>query len=575
MPQLNYGTGNHVVSVGERWINILITVAGAQGGNGGSDGGNPGGTRGYGRRATFRLEGSNTAATGVARTLYLYVGSQGGNGYGCVSNSGAGGGGSSSVASGGSGGRTGPQGCSGGGGGGGGATGVYDSYSNMYIILAGAGGGAGGGSYPDSWLRGGNGGNAGNFSGTQRGISSGGTGSSQGFDGGGGGGGGGGASGGGGGRQGADDRAGRYPSTGGGGGGSYYVTSYTTYYSGQGANYGNGYVYISYDLANPQVTSLTTSDSTIIRGEQVTVSWSTSYTQFISSLILTSPDGNTYNVTGSTSINLQPQQSGNWQLTAYYSGGRHDRYAPQTVYIPPVITLFLDEEAIARGDSTTLRWNTTGDASTVNISPGIGPSNITSFVPVNPTVTTLYTAVASGLGGTDSDEITLTVWQPPEVSLAGPLTVNYGDQYINLSHSEVNSDVSYQLEVIATDLDGNTTNETFDVDRSTTTYAYAPTWTNRGPSSFNFNLRGTGLGNLYDTASILIYPYIDQLPDTIDIPETEESLKNEEPVVTPDVEITTEQLSIDDIDIPVEIKADYPIQVEIDNSGNFLDVRQI
>jgi hypothetical protein len=575
MPQLNYGTGNHTVSVGERWINILITVAGAQGGNGGSDGGNPGGTRGYGRKGTFRLEGSNSNATGVARTLYLRVGRQGGNGYGCVSNSGAGGGGSSSVASGGSGGRTGPQGCSGGGGGGGGATGVYDSYSNMYIILAGGGGGAGGGSHPDSWLRGGNGGNAGNFSGTIRSISNGSTGRSQGFDGGGGGGGGGGASGGGGGREGADDRAGRYPSTGGGGGGSYYVTSFTTYHSGQGANYANGYVNISYDLANPEITSLSTSDSTIIQGETVTVSWSTSYTQFISSLILTSPDGNTYNVTGSSSINLQPQQSGNWSLTAYYSGGRDDRSTFQTVYIPPVVTLTLDEEAMPRGDSTTLRWSTTGDATTVNIEPGVGPSNITSFVTVNPTVTTTYTAVASGLGGTDSDQITLTVWQPPEVSISGPLTVNYGQQFISLSHSEVNSDVSYQLEVIATDLDGNTTNETFDIDRSTSTYAYAPTWTNRGPSSFNFNLRGIGLGNLQDTDSILINPYIDQMPEAVDIPESEDTIKEEEPVITPDVEITTEQLTIDDIDIPVEIKADFPIQVEIDNSGNFIDVRQI
>lgn len=575
MPTLNYGTGNHTVSVSDRWINILITVAGAQGGNGGSDGGIPGGTRGYGRVATFRLEGSNASATGVARTLYLRVGSQGGNGYGCVSNSGNGGGGSSSVASGGAGGRTGPQGCSGGGGGGGGATGVFDSYSGMYIIVAGGGGGAGGGSYPDSWLRGGNGGAAGGFSGTQYGISNGGTGRSQGFDGGGGGGGGGGAPGGGGGREGADDRAGRYPSGGGGGGGSYYVTSFTTYYGGQGANYANGYVTITYDLANPEVTSLTTSDSTIIRGETVTVSWATSYTQFISSLILTSPDGSTYNVTGTSSINLSPQQSGNWQLTAYYSGGRHDRYTSQTVYIPPVVTLTLDDNAIPRGDGTVLRWSTSGDATTMNITPGIGSTNLTSFSNVSPTVTTTYTAVASGLGGQDTEEITLTVWQPPEVSISGPLTVNYADSFITLSHSEVNSDVSYQLEVIATDLDGVVTNETFDLDRSTSTYAYAPTWTNRGPSSFNFNLKGIGLGNLQDTDSILIYPYIDQMPDAVDIPESEDTFKNEEPVITPDVEITTEQIVIDDIDIPVEIRADYPIQVEIDNDGNFVDVRQL
>ena len=32
---------------------------------------------------------------------------------------------------------------------------------------------------------------------------------------------------------------------------------------------------------------------------------------------------------------------------------------------------------------------------------------------------------------------------------------------------------------------------------------------------------------------------------------------------------------IDDIDVPVEIKADQPIQVEIDDSGTFQDIREI
>ena len=89
MPTINYGTGTRNVSINDRWINIRITVAGAQGGNGGNDSA-PGGTRGPGRKGTFSLPDS------TPRTLTLRVGSQGGNGFGCVSNSGAGGGGSSS-----------------------------------------------------------------------------------------------------------------------------------------------------------------------------------------------------------------------------------------------------------------------------------------------------------------------------------------------------------------------------------------------------------------------------------------------------------------------------------------------
>ena len=68
---------------------------------------------------------------------------------------------------------------------------------------------------------------------------------------------------------------------------------------------------------------------------------------------------------------------------------------------------------------------------------------------------------------------------------------------------------------------------------------------------------------------------IDRMPDAIDIPETDDTFKNEEPVVTPDVEVTSQRLLVDDIDIPVEVKADYPIQLEIDDSGIYVDIREI
>ena len=68
---------------------------------------------------------------------------------------------------------------------------------------------------------------------------------------------------------------------------------------------------------------------------------------------------------------------------------------------------------------------------------------------------------------------------------------------------------------------------------------------------------------------------IDRTPDAIDIPSTEDKLRDEEPVITPDVEVITEQIVIDDIDIPVEVKADYPIQVEIDNSNVWYNVQEL
>jgi hypothetical protein len=67
---------------------------------------------------------------------------------------------------------------------------------------------------------------------------------------------------------------------------------------------------------------------------------------------------------------------------------------------------------------------------------------------------------------------------------------------------------------------------------------------------------------------------IDQMPDAIDIPSSEDKFLGEEPVITPDVTVTSEQIVIDDVDIPVEVKASSPIQVEIDDGGVWYNVRQ-
>ena len=100
-------------------------------------------------------------------------------------------------------------------------------------------------------------------------------------------------------------------------------------------------------------------------------------------------------------------------------------------------------------------------------------------------------------------------------------------------------------------------------------------WGVFGPYSIRIVMTAYGDGNLTDTKVITIPVEIDETPDVIDIPQSEDKVRDEEPVVTPDAEITTEQILIDDIDIPVEIKAEYPIQVEINNNGNWLNIREL
>ena len=67
---------------------------------------------------------------------------------------------------------------------------------------------------------------------------------------------------------------------------------------------------------------------------------------------------------------------------------------------------------------------------------------------------------------------------------------------------------------------------------------------------------------------------IDQTPDAIVVPASEDKIKDEDPVVTPDETVTT-TIEVTDIDIPVEIKSNHPIQVEIDNDDNWRDVTEI
>ena len=317
--------------------------------------------------------------------------------------------------------------------------------------------------------------------------------------------------------------------------------------------------------------SISLSPTSIIQGQTATLYWSTSNT----SSVATNFGSN--QLSGSTTVS--PSDDTTYRITAYGTyGGTVVVTATLVVYIPPVVSLSADRTTIVQGESTVLRWSTTGDASTANISPTIGPSNLTSNTNISPTETTTYTAYVSGLGGSDSDEVTITVLQPPSVTLTGPVSINYG-QSATINYVATNVSQSFVVTPYYYDLDGvETVGTNIDLpigDNLDSSFTHTPPWGSRGPRQVSYVAVVTGAGDLTDTDFHLVNVDIDQMPILIDIPESDDKIKSEEPVISPDAEVSTLELVVSDIDIPVEIKSDLPVQVEIDNSGQYKNVRSI
>ena len=316
------------------------------------------------------------------------------------------------------------------------------------------------------------------------------------------------------------------------------------------------------------------SPNSIIRGQSATLSWSTfnSTSQSITSV---------GTVASSGSINVSSTSTNTYTLTGNYYGYTSASVSRTlTVYEPPSITFTVDDSEIVRLDTTTLRWSVSGSVSTVTISPEIGSTNISSQATISPTTTTTYTLSADGPGGAASATVTVTVIDPPSVTLNGPLAVSYGDN-ITLSHEMSRATASYLLYIQETDLDGNVTTPPVSPvnlgagNSANASYTHLVTYHDRGPASIQYSLTGIGSGGLTDVDVVTVPINIDQTPNAIQIPSSEDKLRDEEPVITPDTEVTTDQILIEEIDIPVEVKSDYPIQVEIENSGTYIEVREI
>jgi hypothetical protein len=384
--------------------------------------------------------------------------------------------------------------------------------------------------------------------------------------------------------------------TGGGGGGG---ASLATYYRGSNGAVGGqsvgwtigqggiqggtgsrrrGYVggiYINQTTYDRPAASISANPSSIILGSSTTLTWSTSGD--ITSVNISEIG----NVSTSGSIAVSPSSSGSYILQAINPAYTTTDTVTITVLIPPIVTMSFDNDTIVLGENATLTWSVSGDANQMSIDNGIGVTTLNGYQIVTPTQSVVYTGTASGAGGTGSDTAVLTVLPPPTLSVAGPIVVDYSDDIpFSISATNVPGGISFTTAYV-------NTNGTQEQEASVTIpgsngnlveisdYAYTPVYDNFGPTSVTFLFTANGYGGLLTYEQVTIPINIDQTPDAIDIPSTEDKLRDEEPVITPNVEVTSEQIVVQDIDIPVEIKSDYPIQVEIENGEVWYDVREI
>jgi peptidoglycan-associated lipoprotein len=124
---------------------------------------------------------------------------------------------------------------------------------------------------------------------------------------------------------------------------------------------------------------------------------------------------------------------------------------PKPTAPAPVVAQFTAEPtSIQRGQSSTLRWEVSGDVTSVSIDPGVGTVQRTGSQRVSPSDSATYTLTATGPGGSTTASATVSVGAPPPpppppppaatVTLEQRLGSDVQDAYFDYDKSDIRSD---------------------------------------------------------------------------------------------------------------------------------------
>ena len=177
----------------------------------------------------------------------------------------------------------------------------------------------------------------------------------------------------------------------------------------------------------PRSTPFTASPSTITVGESTTLSWTTTNA---TSVRIPGTTG-ALAVDGSTSVTPSTTPTTAYTLTASGATGTTPDDDTVTINVKPRIDSFrADATTITRGNSTTLRWSTTGATSVTLDDTAVA---LDGNQTVSPTSDTTYELEASNSAGSNTRTVTITVRPPdpndPEIDSfrASPSTITLGE----------------------------------------------------------------------------------------------------------------------------------------------------
>jgi len=162
-------------------------------------------------------------------------------------------------------------------------------------------------------------------------------------------------------------------------------------------------------------------------GTAVSLSWQVFDSTAIFSL---SPDVG--DVSGVSHVTVMPTDTTTYTLTAVGITNTFSETAVVTVIEPPLITDFSsDTEPVTKGESATLSWIVDNDPDSLSIDSGIGDVTGLTSVAITPTETTTYTLTANNIAGNDTEQVVVTVVDPPaplaSQFIASPGTINQGE----------------------------------------------------------------------------------------------------------------------------------------------------
>lgn len=178
-------------------------------------------------------------------------------------------------------------------------------------------------------------------------------------------------------------------------------------------------------IVDDRAIKFSASPNVIKAGDEVTLSWGGDGIQGASLFI----DNGVGDVTGKTSVKVNPSESTLYKLTATDSNGERTAFAGVTVGDKPVIFVFeADDTTVTAGAAVMLSWLVVGSGP---VSLKLNGNDVTgSSKIVNPDEDTTYELTATNDGGTVSSSITVDVGTAPAISnfTVDKQNVSAGDQ---------------------------------------------------------------------------------------------------------------------------------------------------